>query len=74
MEQKCQEVLVRFNSPNHQGVRIDYRQETRCHHLAVTVEHGILHIRFVDKDGDEVRSINYNFSHVLEYDTAGYVK
>lgn len=74
-KRKCLEVLVRFNSPNHQTVRVSRTSgDTRTQYLEVEQTPSRLTISFCDKDGDIIQSINYNYAHVLEFTAEGYVK
>lgn len=72
---KCLEVFVRFASPNHQGVRISYMHgDTRSQHLRIDQTADRLTISFCDKEGEVIKSINYNYAHVLEWSTEGWVR
>lgn len=72
---KCLEVWVRFVSPNHHGVRISRNMgDSRTQYLRVDQTTDRLTISYCDKDGDVTGSINYNYAHVHEYTTEGYVR
>ncbi len=72
---KCLEVWVRFVSPNHHGLRISRNgADTRTHYLHVVQTTDRLTIYYCDKEGDVIKTNNFNFAEVLEYDTEGYVR
>lgn len=72
---KCLEVWIRFSSPNHQGVRITrYQGDTRCQYLRIDQTPERLTVAFCDKEGECIKSINYNYAHVLEWSTEGWVR
>lgn len=66
---KCNEVWIRFVLVNHAGQRIRYQNgPTAAHYLQVTQDATTLTVAFCSKNGDILRSLNFNYSHVLEYD------
>lgn len=72
---KCFEVVVRFVRPDKQTIVIRHTHgDTRMQYIRIEHDPIRLHIAYVDKDGDEVGSINYNSAEVLGYDCLGYIK
>lgn len=75
MQSKCQEVWIRFASPNHHAQHISVGMGgTRAHHLLVEQTTDRLSVSYCDKEGDCIKSINYNYAHILEWSTEGWVK
>jgi hypothetical protein len=71
----CLEITVRFVSPNHQAQSIALTDgDSRTRYIRVEHDAIRLHIAFCDKDGDEVGSINFTSSQVLEYACKGYAQ
>lgn len=72
---KCLQTFIRFKAPHLQGQRITlHDSDSRAIYIRIEHDAVRLHIGFVDKDGDEVSSINFNSLEILEYTTEGYIK
>jgi hypothetical protein len=72
---KCLEVRIRFAGSAHQLTQISRNHgDTRTQYLRVDQTADRLTVCFCDKDGDVIQSINYNYAHVLEFTTEGYVR
>lgn len=65
---KCNEVWIKFYGPHHQGVRCSYREEIAAHYLLVSQDQTRVTVDYIDKNGDRVKSLNYNMTHVLQWE------
>ncbi len=65
---KCNEVWIYFIQPHKQGIRLSYSEETAAHYLRVSQDKEKLTVEYKDLKGRLVKSVNFNYQHILEWD------
>lgn len=72
---RCREVWVRFAQIGHQTVRISNSETASCAVLSVDLseDNKILVIAYVNSAGQVLKTLTYNFNHVLDYSCEGVV-